>query len=212
VPPQHLPRRSPASWWLLLASPRCLSSARAAPRRRSPSLQGDQYHLLLPGNPTRHFPALPPPSRPCAISHPRSPRRTAAARASPCRHARRRRASSYFRTTTSPSRPRAHPGTPSTLALAFAHTHFTQFLLLRSPPFTRPPPPYLAIVDSRPHHPRTPIQCNQGSAVTRWCSSAPPISFSRIVAPFQAPPPLSLPSNRQYKAFPPRPRSPETPH
>jgi hypothetical protein len=188
VLPQHLPRRSPASHWLLLASPRRLLSARAAPRRRSPSLQDDQYHLLLPSDPTRHSFALPPPSRPCAVSHPHSPRRTAAARASLCRHVRRRRDSSCFRVTTSPSRPQAHPGTPSTLALAFAYTHFTQFLLLRSPPFSRPSPPSLAIIDSRPHHPRTLIQCNQSSAVTRWCSLAPPISFSRILAPLPAAP------------------------
>jgi hypothetical protein len=82
VPPQHLPCRSLASRWLFLASPRRPLSARAAPRCRSPSQQ-PQRHLLFPGNPMRHSPALLPPSRPCAVSSLRSPRCTASARAPP---------------------------------------------------------------------------------------------------------------------------------
>jgi hypothetical protein len=127
VSPQPLPHRFPASRWLLLASPR---RPTARPSRPSPLLAvvAIPRHLLLPGDPTRHSPAVPPPSRPCAISHPRSPRRIAAARVSPCRHARRRRDSTCFRATTFPLRPRTHPDAPHALVLAFAHTHSTQFL------------------------------------------------------------------------------------
>jgi hypothetical protein len=71
MPPHHLPCRSPASRWLLLVPPRRPPSARAALHRRS-LLQRLQRHPPTPGAPTRHSPALPPPSRPCFVSPLRS--------------------------------------------------------------------------------------------------------------------------------------------
>jgi hypothetical protein len=137
--PVHVPSSaslppSPTPRWPLPAVPRCLSSARAALHRRSPSRQPDQRHLLLPTDPTCRSPAGRRRSfAPAAILRTRHAN-PAATRASPCRHARRWRASSCSRAIPSSSGLRAHPGAPNMPALAFAHTHFARSFLLRPPP------------------------------------------------------------------------------
>jgi hypothetical protein len=111
-----------------------LSPARAALHRRSPSLRPDQRPLLLPADPTCRSPAGRRRSFPPAAVLRARHADPAATRASPCRHARRRRASSCSRAIPSSSGLRAHPGVPNTTALAFAHTHFARSFLLRPPP------------------------------------------------------------------------------
>jgi hypothetical protein len=120
--------------------------------------------------------ALPTPRWPAPV-FPTSHRRC------PCRHARRRSASSCSHATTSPSRPRAHPGAPRALTLVFAHTYFAHFPLFRPPPLTGPPPRFRLTVVSHPRHLRSPIQCYQSITLNRWYSSTHPISLSHTVAP-----------------------------
>jgi hypothetical protein len=83
VPPQCLPRRFPASCWLLLASPRRVLSAQAALHRRSPSLHPApptaswRPHVLLPSRLRRSSPRCP---LLCVPRHPRlCPNHTVAA-------------------------------------------------------------------------------------------------------------------------------------
>jgi hypothetical protein len=128
--PRVAPASGPPLPGLALAPPHLATSSAVCLSRASPPLAVAATPAPPPasGDPTRHFPALPPPSRPYAGSHPRSPRHIAAVRVPPCCHARCQRDSSCFRATTSPLRPRTHPDAPYALVLAFAHMHSTQFL------------------------------------------------------------------------------------
>jgi hypothetical protein len=128
--PGHVPFRalllpSPTPRWPLPTVPRRLSSARAALHRHSPSLRPDQCHLLLPADPTCHSPAGHCRSFSPAVVLRARHANPAATQASPCCHALRRRANSCSRVILSSPGSRAPPKAPSTLALAFAYTHFT---------------------------------------------------------------------------------------
>jgi hypothetical protein len=104
-----------------------------------------------------------------------SPRCVAVARATTSS---RRRASSCSRAATSSFIPRAHPGVPSTLALAFAHTHFAHSLLLRPPHFTGPPPRLRLTVDSRHSCSPSLIQSTNSTPATHRSSLSKPIPIS----------------------------------
>jgi hypothetical protein len=116
----------------------------------------------------------------------------------PSRHTSRRLASSCSRATTPSSGPRAHPGAPHTLALAFAHAHFAHFSLSRPPHHTGPPPRPLAAVASHPRRLPPVIQCSSSTVATPCRLLTHPISLfhtrasSLAARRAQAPPPLGL--------------------
>jgi hypothetical protein len=119
----------------------CLTTSPAVcPSRASPPLAVAATPAPPPAfsDPTRHFPALPPPSRHCAVSPLHPPHAPPLPELRRDSHARRRYANSCFRSTTSCSRSRAHPGAPSTLVLAL-HTHFRSisFALATTTPHPR---------------------------------------------------------------------------
>jgi hypothetical protein len=123
-----------------------------------------------------------PPQHPChrfpgpRWPAPASPRRAAAARATTPP------ASSCSRTTTPSSGPRAHPGAPHTLTLAFAHAHFAHFSLSRPPHLTGPPPQPVAAVASRPRRLPPAIQCSSSTVATPCSLLTHPISLFRTRA------------------------------
>jgi hypothetical protein len=191
VSPQPLPRRFPASRWLLLASPcrltagpNCASPPPAVAATLAPPTAYQRTHASLPclaaALPTPCWPALA-----SSTSHFLCPSSAAVATHAADAPA---PASTRSRLVLDPEH------ILESLAPSFLRcTHaFHSISLLRSPSSTRPPPPSLAIVDSRPHHPRTPIQCSQSSTMIRWCSSTPLILVSCIPAPFPAAPTSSF--------------------
>jgi hypothetical protein len=157
VPLPHLPRRSPASRWLPLASPRRPPPARAALRRCSLS----QHFLchLLPSYAARVIPQLcrrtPDPVLACSCGLHVAELLPELRRG--C-HVRRRGASTCLSTSTASSGPRAPSLAFLVHVLSFAYFFSLPISLLRSSSTARSPPPSLLTVDSPHHHFPHPIR------------------------------------------------------
>jgi hypothetical protein len=193
-------------------------SARAAPRHCSPSQQpsATSCFSVIPTIPR----VTPWPTAtlllPAAFFHARHAV-PAANRVSPCRHARRWHAGSCFRTTTSCSRSRAHPGAPSTLVLVL-HTHILLIFScsdhLPSPDLRRASWPPSSATHATPgsnpvlpEHHRDPLVLLSPSNFGFSHRSTTLHSASELRASSS----LGLPSTRRCKASPPRPRAPTAP-
>jgi hypothetical protein len=158
-----VPLRLPSPF-LLCFSARCAAAALAGHVQRPRRLRATLSHATRPPLLCR---CLPDP----ALAAPAFPMLR---RRRPSRHDSRWHASSCSHATTSSSRPRAHPGAPCALALAFAHTHFAHFPLLRPPHFTGPPPRPQLTIDSRHRCSPSPIQSTNSTTSSPRSDPAPP--------------------------------------